>query len=162
MKTVTGFVLLFFVACLFSASKHKKYQPEYDWKLPPSIVNCILPEDMDPKVFEESVSFWEDHGHAFLFKENYRGTICESEIPHGFIVIKISYNLSYYILGKTERIFNGDSGEMTGSIIYLNYAHVEDKVVLTHEIGHALGYKHKDSIGHIMNPLRPNADLLFY
>ena len=162
MKTIASFVFFLLVACLFSASKHQKPYPVYEWKLPPSIVNCIEPIDMNPAIFEKATSFWEDQGHTFLFKENYTGDICDSPLPHGFIVIKISYDLTFYVLGKTERVFRGETNEMEASIIYLNYNHAEDDIVLIHEIGHALGYVHVDEIGHIMNPLRPNADYHFY
>lgn len=162
MKTITSFLFFVMIACFFSAGRLKKTYPNYEWKLPPSIVNCIAPEDMDAQVFNDAVKFWEEHGHSFLFKENYSGDICNSPLPHGFIIIKISYDLSYYTLGKTERIFEKDSYAMAGSIIHLNYAHVLDTLVLTHEIGHALGYMHVDEAGHIMNPLRPDAGYYFY
>ena len=162
MKTIGSFLFFLFVACIFSASKQKKPYPVYEWKLPPSIVNCIEPHDMNPEIFEKATSFWEDQGHTFLFKENHTGDVCESPLPHGFIVIKISYDLTFYTLGKTERIFRDETNEMEASIIYLNYNHAEDDIVLIHEIGHALGYKHVDEPGHIMNPFRPNADYFFY
>lgn len=162
MKTIASFLFFLTVACLFSSGKIQKTIPSYEWKLPPSIINCIDKNDMPVSVFSDAVKFWEDNGHPFLFKENFKGDICDSTVPYGFIVIKISYNLPYNILGKTERVYNGDTDNMTASIILLNYAHVEDTVVLIHEIGHALGYKHVDQIGHIMHPLRPNADLYFY
>jgi len=103
MKTIASFLFFLFVACIFSAGKHAKTAPAYVWKLPPSIINCIDKEDMDPKLFDDAVEFWEGHGHVFLFKENYQGGICDSETPHGFIVVKISYSLDYYVLGKTEK-----------------------------------------------------------
>ncbi len=162
MKTIASFLFFLFIACIFSVGKSKRLYPNYEWKLPPSIVNCITPEDMDVQVFDDAVKFWEGHGHSFLFKENYSGDICDSPLPHGFIIIKISYDLSYYTLGKTSRVFEKDSYVMAGSIIHLNYAHVHDTLVLTHEIGHALGYMHVDEVGHIMNPLRPNAGFYFY
>jgi len=162
MKTIASFLFFLFVACIFSAGKHAKTAPAYVWKLPPSIINCIDKEDMDPKLFDDAVEFWEGHGHVFLFKENYQGGICDSETPHGFIVVKISYNLDYYVLGKTEKVFIKETNEMRGSIIYLNYYFIDDGLVLTHEIGHALGYNHVDRLGHIMNPMRPNADYFFY
>ena len=162
MKTIASFLFFIFVACIFSVGKTKRLYPEYEWELPPSIVNYINPEDMDTQVFEDAVAFWEDHGHSFLFKENYSGDICDSPLPHGFIVIKISYDLSYYTLGETKRAFESDSHKMAGSTILLNYAHVNDVIVLTHEIGHALGYRHVEEIGHIMNPLRPDAGFYFY
>ena len=162
MKTIASFLFFLFIACVFSAGKYSKTAPSYTWQLPPSIINCIDKEDMDPKLFDDAVEFWEDHGHIFLFKENYQGDICESETPYGFIVVKISYSLDYYILGKTEKIYIKSSNEMKGSIIYLNYYFIEDGLVLTHEIGHALGYDHVDQLGHIMNPMRPDADYYFY
>ena len=39
---------------------------------------------------------------------------------------------------------------------------IDDDLILTHEIGHALGYNHVDRLGHIMNPMRPDADYYFY
>ena len=162
MRLAVSFIFFLFVACVFSASQQKKSHPAYIWTIPPSIVNCIDEADMPPEVFFKSVLFWEDNGHDFLFKEAHVGDICDSPVPHGFIVVKITYDLPYYVLGKTERVFRDDSDTMVGSIIYLNYNHAEDDIVLIHEIGHALGYMHVDKIGHIMNPLRPNADYYFY
>ena len=162
MKTAISFLFFLLVACLFSGGKIQKTYPSYQWHLPPSIINCIDKDDMPSEVFEDSVEFWEEHGHTFLFKESYKGDICNSSIPHGFIVIKISYELPFNVLGKTERIYDKNEENMTASVIFLNYAHVEDTIVLIHEIGHALGYKHVDQIGHIMNPMRPNAGLYFY
>jgi len=162
MKTITSFLFFLFVACIFSVSKHQKPYPVYEWKLPPSIINCINSQDLNPEIFEKATRFWEDQGHSFLFKEDYNGDLCDSPIPHGFIVIKLSYDLPYDVLGKTERIFMDNTHEMKGSIIYLNYIYTGDDLVLIHEIGHALGYKHVDKIGHIMNPLRTNADYYFY
>jgi len=162
MKTIASFIFFLMIACLFSINKDTASYPSYEWKLPPSIINCIDSIDMDQKIFAKSTKFWEDQGHSFLFKENYRGDLCDSPIPHGFIVIKLSYNLPYDVLGKTERIFMDNTHEMQGSIIYLNYIYTDDDIVLIHEIGHALGYKHVDKIGHIMNPLRTNADYYFY
>jgi len=162
MKTISSFLFFLMIACFFSAGKKNRSYPAYEWKLPPSIVNCIEPHDMDPEVFYKATKFWEDHGHSFLFKEDYSGEICNSPLPHGFIVVKITYDMSFYTLGKTERVFINDSNEMRGSVIYLNYNYAHDDIVLIHEIGHALGYMHVDKIGHIMNPLRPNADYYFY
>ena len=102
MKTIGSFLFFLFVACIFSAGKHVKTVPTYPWDIPPSIVNCIDKEDMDSKIFDDAIAFWESHGHTFLFKENYKGDICESEYPYGFIIVKISYNLNYYILGKKK------------------------------------------------------------
>jgi len=162
MKTIGSFLFFLFVACIFSASKNAKSVPTYAWDIPPSIVNCIDKEDMNPKIFDNAVEFWEDHGHTFLFKENYKGDICDSEYPYGFIIIKISYNLNYYVLGKTEKIYRKSTSKMKGSIIHLNYFYINDGLILTHEIGHALGYDHVNRIGHIMNPMRPDADYYFY
>lgn len=162
MKIIGSFLFFLFVACIFSIGKHGKTFPKYDWQSPPSIVNCISKEDMNPKIFDNAIKFWEDHGHVFLFKENYQGDICESETPYGFIVIKLSYDLNFYTLGKTEKIFQKSLNEMKGSIIHLNYYYIEDGLILTHEIGHALGYDHVNRIGHIMNPMRPDADYYFY
>ncbi len=162
MKTIASFLFFLFIACVFSAGKHARTAPAYTWDMPPSIVNCINKEDMDPKLFDDAVKFWEDHGHTFLFKENYQGDICNSEYPYGFIIVKISYDLEFYVLGKTEKIYRKSTSNMKGSIIHLNYYYIDDGLILTHEIGHALGYNHVDRIGHIMNPMRPDADYYFY
>jgi hypothetical protein len=162
MKAIASFLFFLSVACVFSVGKHAKTLPTYVWDIPPSIVNCIDKEDMNPKLFDDAVKFWEDHGHTFLFKVNYKDDICESEYPYGFIIIKISYDLNFYILGQTEKIYRNSTNEIKGSIIYLNYYYIDDGLILAHEIGHALGYKHVDQIGHIMNPMRPNADYYFY
>ena len=162
MKTVGSFLFFLFVTCIFSAGKNVKTVPSYTWQLPPSVVNCISKQDMNPKIFSNAIEFWENNGHAFLFKENYQGDICNSETPYGFIVIKISYDLDYYVLGKTEKIYSASSNVIRGSIIYLNYYYIEDGLILTHEIGHAIGYDHVDELGHIMNPMRPDADYHFY
>ena len=162
IKAVGSFLFFLTVACMFSVGKQGKTFPKYNWQTPPSIVNCIHKEDMNSKIFDDAVKFWEDHGHVFLFKENYQGDLCDSETPYGFIVIKISYELNFYTLGTTEKIFKKNLKEMKGSIINLNYYYIDDGLILTHEIGHALGYNHVDKIGHIMNPMRPNADYYFY
>ena len=162
MKTIGSFLFFLFIACIFSAGKHAKSVPTYVWDMPPSIVNCIDKKDMNPGIFDNAVKFWEDHGHVFLFKENYKGDICESEYPYGFIIVKISYNLNYYVLGKTEKIYRKSTSKMKGSIIHLNYFYINDGLILTHEIGHALGYDHVNELGHIMNPMRPDADYYFY
>ena len=162
IKTVGSFLFFLTVACILSIGKQGKTFPKYNWQTPPSIVNCIHEDDMNPKIFDDAVKFWEDHGHTFLFKENYLGSLCDSETPYGFIVIKISYDLNFYVLGTTQKIFNKDLNEMKGSIINLNYYFIDDGLILTHEIGHALGYNHVNKIGHIMHPMRPDADYYFY
>jgi hypothetical protein len=162
MKAIASFLFFLSVACVFSVGKHAKTLPAYIWDMPPSIVNCIDKEDMNPKLFDDAVKFWESYGHEFLFKENNKSDICESDYPYGFIIVKVSYDLEYYILGQTEKIYRKPTNKMKGSIIYLNYYYIDDGLILTHEIGHALGYKHVDQIGHIMNPMRPNADYYFY
>ena len=162
IKILGSFLFFLTVACVFSVGKQTKTFPKYIWQTPPSIVNCINEADMNPKIFDDAVKFWEDHGHVFLFKENYKGDLCDSETPYGFIVIKISYELNFYTLGTTEKIFKKDLKEMKGSIINLNYYYIDDGLILTHEIGHALGYNHVNKIGHIMHPMRPEADYYFY
>ena len=63
---------------------------------------------------------------------------------------------------QTEKMYRKSTSKMKGSIIHLSYFYINDGLILTHEIGHALGYEHVNELGHIMNPMRPDADYYFY
>tara|TARA_Y100000592_G_scaffold9452_2_gene13271 strand:- start:1429 stop:2034 length:606 start_codon:yes stop_codon:yes gene_type:complete len=122
------------------------------WKEPPRIVIC----DRVTAVWrvKAAVRFWENIGYSF-------GEVSEDPNPLScysdeFGVIKIQLPSTDEPMGnnmattKTSRLVA--TGEALYSTIRIMPHEAGRKLILEHELGHAIGWMHTRSYGHIMHP----------
>lgn len=122
------------------------------WKEPPRIVIC----DRVTAVWrvKAAVRFWENIGYSF-------GEVSEDPDPLScysdeFGVIKIQLPSTDEPMGnnmattKTSRLVA--TGEALYSTIRIMPHEAGKKLILEHELGHAIGWMHAQSYGHIMHP----------
>ena len=122
----------------------------WTWKQPPFIINCYG-EDLQEAYIVEAVHFWTIRNEKFAFIEQKPSKeVCKNDFIHGFIIIK-KRELRHNVLGSTVRkVFMGN---IVSSVIYFDEGTYRMDNVVTHEIGHAMGYNHVELDGHIMHPL---------
>ena len=129
----------------------------WEWKKPPMIINCYG-ERLLPNYIDKSVDFWITKGENILFVEHKPiKSLCKKRntIANGVIKIYEGKDITFdseSTLGLTKRKASITTG-MVGANIYIRSGHYTIKNLLTHEMGHALGYTHVNIRGHIMHPL---------
>lgn len=166
--------ILLIISCLFGISignllivqyEANTFKP-WEWKKPPMIINCYG-ERLSPNYINKSVDFWVMKGENILFVE-YEPikSLCtkRNTISNGVIKIYEGKDItfdSHKTLGLTKRKASITTG-MVGANIYIRSGHYTIKNLLTHEMGHALGYTHVNIRGHIMHPITELMDDKFW
>jgi len=130
----------------------RKIEKKADWKEPPNIIICRDSNISETRV-KIAISFWERLGYSFgeIFKfscpfdTQYQGAIYIMEPRSGY---------NFTLLANTHTVyaeFQDKSKEIIGAWIEIPSKNSTKKLVLEHEIGHALGFQHTSELGHIMN-----------
>ena len=124
------------------------------WKRIPTVLIC----DAAPATKEhatKAVKWWERRGYRFfrtVDRYDPRGK-CKEYEPEGFIVIHLAprdmFEIDDTTLAETHFYVDADTGEISWAKIYLRLTPTER--TLEHELGHALGFLHTESSGHLMN-----------
>ena len=129
----------------------------WGWQKPPLVLNCYG-ERLSPNYIDKSVDYWIMKGEEILFVEHKPiKSLCKKRniIANGVIKIYEGKDITFdseSTLGLTKRKASITTG-MVGANIYIRSGHYTIKNLLTHEMGHALGYTHVNIRGHIMHPL---------
>lgn len=137
--------LVFIAVLLFVKPKPIEVSRLGEWKETPIIINC--PNSLFSKEdVQVVVELWEDRGHSFL---DIVETDCIEENVYGIIMIKSSPEKARPKELGFAHVSYSEEGEVLGVTIEV---FVPNLLVLEHEMGHALGYRHVDQRGHIMYP----------
>ena len=154
---IFGFLLGNAIKNVYEASTFQSYS----WKEPPIIINCY--KDMPEKVILEAIDYWAVRGHEFGFHEmNPSEDLCKSgDYLEGFIIIKKDFFIKDpTTLATTYRYTS--FGSIKGAIIKMRPRSHKLDLLLTHELGHSLGFGHKETRGHIMHPIYDEMGEDFY
>lgn len=120
------------------------------WTTPPDILIC---DSITTEVkIANALRFWQKIGYSF-------GTISTGDIltclnvEYGKIKIMLPTNIDMKDNLATTQIFrNSLTAENLYAVISIYPHTVNNRLVLEHEIGHALGWQHSNQRGHIMHP----------
>ena len=124
---------------------------KYTWKEPPSVVLCSDSEYSDWSA-TNAVSFWKRQGIPIKkYISEKSSSFCHNNKPIGYIFIKNGNFSDNDVLGRTK-IYK-DKGHIVFAEVFVDNKKINLKYLLEHELGHALGFKHIDIYGNIMNPI---------
>ena len=125
------------------------------WKRTPAVVVCTHAPTEKEKV-KKAMAFWKRLGYIFhsavYYKDSRSAAACADPHPNGYIVIDlVSQDTfgNYDDMAITHFYIDNSTREIHWAKIYLKTT-VEERV-LEHEFGHALGWMHSDSKGHLMH-----------
>ena len=125
------------------------------WEDPPDVVICKDAPYTLSRV-EKAVRFWKSLNHKIgnVSKSDYFQVCVDPnrKFARNTIVIKLrgqKFDESKYAVTSTYKIVNSE--EIVGAVIQLQGYATEINWVLEHEFGHALGWRHYNVNGHIMN-----------
>ena len=124
------------------------------WHTIPKIVVCHTAPIEELSV-KSAVVFWTRLGYKFrttLYKKD--TAACSDDTPNGYIVIhlvskELREKMDTNILAETHFYVDRYTKEIGWAKIYL--VTKPPKLVLEHEIGHALGFLHYNKNGHLMH-----------
>lgn len=150
--------LIFFVGFSIGAVIKLNYEKhtfkQYEWVDAPVILNCYG-GDMSETTIIRAINYWTIRDHPIDgYINNPPSVLCESKLPMiGFIILRKAnpQELSLETLAYTERFTLGN--RMESATIYFREGTQNMDLLSEHEIGHALGYAHADTQGHIMYPI---------
>ena len=121
----------------------------YSWEDPPMIANCYG-GDFNELYLKDSVEYWEKNGHKVAFiEQNPPDIICNEDFMDGWIILKKKRQDGLTIAYTKRRVV---FGKIRASTIYFNPGSYRLDYIIEHELGHAFGYRHVESDGHIMHP----------
>ena len=143
----------------FYHSEKQGFKTGY-WDYPPAIIDCTYSNLAEDRL-TESVLFWQKIGVEFAFIESDPpDSVCSADYLYGFIIIK-NDTLHWPTIGSTGRSTT-INGKINSALIRLNPGNANDPRLLEHEIGHALGYQHRNDLGHIMHEIYDYTGYNFY
>ncbi len=125
------------------------------WEEPPDVIVCNDAPYTLSRV-EKSVRFWKNLNYKIgsVTKVN-NFEVCidpNRKFARNKIIIKLrgqKFDESKYAVTSTYKIINSE--KIVGAVIQLQEYATEIDWVLEHEIGHALGWRHHNISGHLMN-----------
>ena len=122
------------------------------WQDAPDIVICAE-VDIPQRYLSQSLTIWKDLGHSFsIVYLNYDGEECHKGYLDGSIIIAPKQTRrgpkahTYARISQTHK-------RMIAARIEIDPSYTLKSRVLTHELGHALGWSHSDKTGHLMHPI---------
>ena len=125
------------------------------WKKMPAVVVCTH-APIEKEAVKKAVKFWKDLGYRFhsaiYFKDLRAAEACTAPEPTGYILIDLVTQETfgtYDDMAITHFYVDNFTREIYWARIYLKN-NVEERV-LEHELGHALGWLHTKSRGHLMH-----------
>lgn len=141
---ITGFFIGLYIEHIYEKNT---YYP-YKWRNPPVLVNCYG-DDLFESTSYRAINFWTIRGLA-INGYIHNPDDCEN-LKDGYIAIKkdsklIGSNTLAY--AKKKKLF----GSIVYSEIFIRPGSQNLNLLLEHELGHSLGFGHKDILGHIMYP----------
>jgi len=125
------------------------------WEMKPDIIVCSDSRVTNLRI-DRATEFWKALNHDFgevtrALKDNM--ACVTGEPQYGTIMIDIpsqGFDFGNH-LGTTKTWWRTDTGEVFKAKIEIKVGWENKPRVLEHEIGHALGYKDNNTIGHLMN-----------
>lgn len=124
------------------------------WIQPPDITLCTR-SGVSHGRFYEAIRFWKSIGYEFGEVNIVKNDIfCNHRPFDNEIVITIITNETNIgtNLATTRVSFFSATKEIISATIFMIPGYANDRLILEHEIGHALGWNHFSRDGHIMNP----------
>lgn len=147
---------VFFLATLPAASatqedlSHLKWR---DWdRYVPNIVVCDG-DEIDYDVLYEAVEMWRGRGERLgsVLQRN-----CDNSPNHGDIYIYVDNDrVKPTDAGVTTTYVYPDTTSLAYVKVWIKPKYVDSVVVLAHELGHALGYRHTSDYYSIMSTTKP-------
>jgi len=125
------------------------------WEEPPNIILC---KDAPYRLYriEKAARFWKNLNHKLGdIKSSSQFEVCVGEDQkyiRNHIVIKLrgqKFDETKYAVTTNYKIANTEN--IIASVIQLQGFSTEIDWVLEHEIGHSLGWRHYNVLGHLMN-----------
>jgi len=155
----TGMLLGAFIKYQYEISSFRPYT--WDGEVGgPIIANCYG-SDFSKLQMIRAIDYWTIRGHDIAFYEHEPADfICKSDWMEGFIILRKDTSLKTHVLAATKRMTIGIT--MKGAVINYQAGSFNLELINEHELGHALGYSHVESKGHIMNPIYESMGLDFY
>jgi len=123
------------------------------WKKTPTVLVCA-PAPVTKESAAKAVNWWEKRGYRFFRTMDYDPLEkCKDYAPIGFITIHLAPHDMFEIdddtMAQTHFYVDNETGEISWAKIYLRLT--PHDWILEHELGHALGFMHTESLGHLMN-----------
>lgn len=156
---IIGFTLGCCIKLAYEASSFKPYT----WgDTKPIIVNCYGPE-FSALQLERGIKFWHQYGHKIAFYEmNPPKEVCKLKWIDGMIILRKAKKdqLNPNTLALTKR--KTSMGHLKSAQIVFQPGSQNLDLIIEHELGHAFGYGHNDTEGHIMHSLHGNMGSFFW
>ena len=144
-KLYIALLIPVFLACIFSFKSGPVQKVK--WVEQPLIINCSGSPYTAAEV-EEAMAFWEDLGYEFVsFFDDF--DCGGAAIPGSISIDMAGQDITPGALAYTKVHYNKKTKEVSKAEIEVL---VKKDLILEHELGHALGWKHHNKNGHIMYP----------